>query len=118
MKYDEAVRYIEDIPRFTKKNTLEHTRHFLEELGVRQEQMKIIHVAGTNGKGTVCAVLANILKECGKSTGLFISPHLVEINERIRINNKQITNEEFEKVFNEIKETTDRMVEQIGRAHV
>ena len=110
MKYDEAVKYIDNIPKFTKKNTLEHTRLFLDELGINEDKMKIIHVAGTNGKGSVCAIIANVLKECGKNVGLFVSPHLVRINERIRINNKEITDEEFEAIFNKVKDTTDRMV--------
>jgi dihydrofolate synthase/folylpolyglutamate synthase len=110
MKYEEAIKYIENIPKFTKKNTLEHTRIFLDELSINTNKMKIIHTAGTNGKGTVCAIIANVLKECGKSVGLFVSPHLVDINERIRINNEQITNEEFEEVFNNVKKTTDDLV--------
>lgn len=116
MKYDEAVKYIDNIPKFTKKNTLEHTRLFLDELGINDDYMKIIHVAGTNGKGTVCAIIANVLKECDKSVGLFISPHLVKINERIKINDKDITDEEFEILFNKVKDTTDRMVEK-GYTH-
>lgn len=112
MKYSEAVRYIEDIPRFTKKNTLEHTRLFMDRMGIIQDKMKIIHVAGTNGKGTVCAVIANVLAKCEKSVGLFVSPHLEDIKERIRINNVQITDKEFESVFNIVKDTTDIMMEQ------
>ena len=116
MNYEEAVSYISEIPRFTKKNTLEHTREFLKELNVDIDKMKVIHVAGTNGKGTVCAVISNVLVKCKRKTGLFISPHLVEINERIRINNEQIDNDEFTDVFNIVKEKVDNMVEK-GFAH-
>lgn len=116
MKYDEAVKYIENIPKFTKKNTLGHTRLFLDELCINQDKMKIIHVAGTNGKGTVCAIIASVLKECDKSVGLFTSPHLVRINERIKINDKEITDKQFEIIFNKVKNTTDRMVER-GYTH-
>lgn len=112
MKYSEAVKYINNVPKFTKKNALEHTRLFLDELGISEDKMKIIHVAGTNGKGSVCAIIANVLKECGKSVGLFTSPHLVRINERIRINNIEITDEEFETIFNKVKDTTDKMTER------
>lgn len=112
MKYSEAVEYINNVPKFTKKNTLEHTKLFLDELGINEDKMKIIHVAGTNGKGSVCAIIANVLKECGKSVGLFTSPHLVRINERIRINNIEITDEEFETIFNKVKDTTDKMTER------
>ena len=55
MTYDEAVRYILDIPKFTKKNDAVHTKLFLNCLGSPQQAYKVIHVAGTNGKGSVCA---------------------------------------------------------------
>lgn len=115
MKYEDVVEYIDNIPKFTSKNSLEHTRRFLEELGIKQDEsnkMKIIHVAGTNGKGTVCAILSNVLVNCGKKTGLFISPHLVHINERIRINNKEISDEEFVQAFNEVKNVVDKMKQE------
>ncbi len=59
--YDEAVNYIEDIPKFTTKNKLEHTRKCLDMLGSPDKDRKIIHVAGTNGKGSVCAFLSIII---------------------------------------------------------
>ena len=83
MTYEEAVNYILGIPRFTKKNDREHTRAFLSCLGDPQEHMKVLHVAGTNGKGSVCAYLDGMLRSEGKRTGLFTSPHLVKMNERI-----------------------------------
>lgn len=107
--YKKAVDYINEIPKFTKKNTLEHTRDFLEELHINQDKMKIIHVAGTNGKGSVCAMLSNILIKAGKRTGLFTSPHLVKVNERVRINNEIISDEEFVKAFNKVKNKVDEM---------
>ena len=55
MNYEEAVAYILDVPKFTKKNTLDNTRAVLERLGRPDRRMKLIHVAGTNGKGSVCA---------------------------------------------------------------
>ena len=55
VNYDEAAAYIEELPKFTKKHTLDHTREFLRRLGNPGEDRKIIHVAGTNGKGSVCA---------------------------------------------------------------
>lgn len=65
-----------------KKNTLDEVRHFLKEMGNPDEQLKIIHVAGTNGKGSVCADLTAILMEAGYHVGTFISPHLVDVTER------------------------------------
>ncbi len=73
-------------PKFTTKNSLEHTRECLRRLGDPQRNFSVIHVAGTNGKGSTCAFLTSILREAGYSCGLFTSPHLVEINERFQIN--------------------------------
>lgn len=95
MKYEEAVAYILNVPKFTKKNSLENTKVILEELGNPQDRLKLIHVAGSNGKGSVCAYLSSILVAAGKRTGLFTSPHLVDINERFRINEEMISDEIF-----------------------
>ena len=62
MTYKETVKYILDIPRFTKKNDAEHTRTFLEYLGSPLEHIRVLHVAGTNGKGSVCAYLDGMLR--------------------------------------------------------
>lgn len=101
--YKEAVDYILNIRRFTKKNSLDNTKYLLGILGNPQKNMKIIHVAGTNGKGSVCAYVNSILLEQGKSTGLFTSPHLVKINERIKINNIDISDEKFNECFEKVK---------------
>ena len=90
MNYTEAVDYIETIPKFTVKHPPEHTRELLSRLGNPQEGIKIIHVAGTNGKGSVCAYLNAMLLAGGKKTGLFTSPHLVRINERFQINGEDV----------------------------
>ena len=63
--YEEAVAYIEEIPKFTTKNKLEHTRKCLDRLGSPESNRKIIHVAGTNGKGSVRAFLSSMLEEGG-----------------------------------------------------
>lgn len=102
MTYEEAVRYIDEIPKFTKKNTLENTKILVERLGNPERSMKIIHVAGTNGKGSVCAYLSSILNCAGKRTGLFTSPHLVKINERFQINQKQVSDELFMEAFKKV----------------
>ena len=107
--YEEAVKYIDEIPKFTKKNTLEHTRAFLESLEINQSRMKIIHVAGTNGKGSVCAMISNVLYNAEKKTGLFTSPHLVKVNERVKINNEIVSDEEFTKAFNKVKNKVNEM---------
>ena len=109
--YEEAAAYIEEIPKFTKKHTLEHTKLFLKRLGNPAVDRKIVHVAGTNGKGSVCAYLQAILMAEGKRTGFFTSPHLVSVNERIRVDNIQIDNETFLKVFRKVLKIVRQMVE-------
>lgn len=109
--YEEAAAYIEEIPKFTKKHTLEHTKTFLKRLGNPAVDRKIVHVAGTNGKGSVCAYLQAILMAEGKRTGFFTSPHLVSVNERIRVDNIQIDNETFLKVFRKVLKIVRQMVE-------
>ena len=109
MTYKEIVTYIEEIPRFTRKHSLAHTREMLLFLGNPQNGKKIIHVAGTNGKGSVCAYLDAMLRAEGKSTGLFTSPHLVKMNERIVLNGKQISDEGFCEVFEETMQAVRRM---------
>ena len=99
MTYQEAESYINDTPKFTKKNTLENTRMVLDAMGHPERKMKLIHVAGSNGKGSVCAYLSSILKAAGKEVGLFTSPHLVKINERFKINGEMISDERFVNKF-------------------
>lgn len=107
--YEEAVEYVLNIPRFTKKNPMENTRYFMKCLGNPQEDFKTIHVAGTNGKGSVCSMLSSVLCKTGVKTGLFTSPHLIDINERIRIDGKMISNEEFTDIFNEVMNVVNDM---------
>ena len=108
MTYSEAVDYILDIPKFTKKNDAAHTKAFLKTLGDPQRKMRIIHVAGTNGKGSVCAYLDGMLRSEQKRTGLFTSPHLVKINERIVIDGQMISDERFLEVFEETMQAVDK----------
>lgn len=106
------VSYIADIPKFTKKHSLEHTRDFIRRLGNPCHDRKIIHVAGTNGKGSVCAFMQAILLCEGKSVGFFTSPHLVKINERIQMNGQQISDENLLLCFEKVKEVVDQMVSE------
>ncbi|MCC8163173.1 MAG: bifunctional folylpolyglutamate synthase/dihydrofolate synthase, partial [Lachnospiraceae bacterium] len=99
MTYEEAEAYINDTPRFTKKNTLDNTRMVLERMGHPERRMKLIHVAGSNGKGSVCAYLSSILRVAGKHVGLFTSPHLERINERFCIDEEYVSDEEFLEAF-------------------
>ena len=110
--YEKAAAYIEEIPKFTTKNKLEHTRKCLDMLGSPDKNRKIIHVAGTNGKGSVCAFLSTMLEEGGYRCGLFTSPHLMKINERFQINEQMVSDEKFLEAFLKVKELSDRLVEQ------
>ncbi len=105
--FEEAERYINDTPRFTTKNTMEDTRAFLHRLGDPDRKMRIIHVAGTNGKGSVCAYLRSILEAAGYRVALFTSPHLVEIRERFVVNGEMISREAFLKAFHHIYDMLD-----------
>lgn len=93
--YEGAVSYLLGIPKFKKKTDPVTTREFFEFLGCPCEDKKIIHVAGTNGKGSTCAYMADMLLKMGKNVGLFTSPHLISVNERFRIGGEMIPQDEF-----------------------
>lgn len=116
MKYEEVVRYIEDIPKFTKKHTLLNTREFMRRLGNPCQGRKVLHVAGTNGKGSVCAYMQAILLFEGKRVGFFTSPHLVKLNERIRINGKDIDDDTFCRIFAKVRQVAEEL-EKEGLEH-
>ena len=116
MNDTEAVDYIETIPKFTVKHPPEHTRELLSRLGNPQEGIKIIHVAGTNGKGSVCAYLNAMLLAGGKKTGLFTSPHLVRINERFQINGEDVSDEQFLNAFLKVEKAA-KEYEAEGEGH-
>lgn len=116
MNYTEAVDYIETIPKFTVKHPPEHTRELLSRLGNPQEGITIIHVAGTNGKGSVCAYLNAMLLAGGKKTGLFTSPHLVRINERFQINGEDVSDEQFLDAFLKVEKAA-KEYEAEGEGH-
>ena len=106
-----AEEYLSGIPMWTrKKNTLEDVRAYLEAMGNPDRALKAIHVAGTNGKGSVCAFLTSVLAEAGLHTGTFISPHLTEVRERFLIDGRMVDRESFEKSFQAVYFVTQDMV--------
>ena len=110
---ERAQEYLLRIPFWTKKkNTLEQVGGFLEELGNPEEGLRIIHVAGTNGKGSVCADLTGILKEAGYRVGTFVSPHLVDVRERFLLDGKMISPEDLQSVFETVLAAARRMQEK------
>ncbi len=110
---EQAKEYLLKIPFWTKKkNSLEQVRDFLVELGDPEKGFSIIHVAGTNGKGSVCADLTAILKEAGYKVGTFISPHLSDIRERFLINGELADRMLFEDCFRQVLAAAERMKER------
>ena len=91
------------------KPGLENTREILRRLGDPQDDFKSIHVAGSNGKGSVCALLHSILTEAGVRTGLYTSPHLLKFNERMRIGDGQIDDYELAELIDRIRPIVEEM---------
>ena len=104
MNYCEGINFITSQGRFRVELGLERISMALNLLGNPQENLKCIHVAGTNGKGSICAIVSAILKEYGLKVGLYTSPHIFEYTERIKINEKEISEEDFAKYITLIKE--------------
>lgn len=94
MTYEQTVAALDATPAFPGKPGLERMQHLLARLGNPQKELKCVHVAGTNGKGSTCALLASILQRAGYRTGLYTSPHLTDFSERIRIDGAEIPHDE------------------------
>jgi len=94
-----SEEFLNALNRFTSKHTIEDTKKFLDFCGDIDESIKIVHVAGTNGKGSVCSFVANILKDAGINVFMFSSPHILKINERFKYNLKDISDEDFLEMF-------------------
>lgn len=116
MTYDEVCTYIENIPKFTCKHTHEHTKLLQKLTGVRMDRIRWIHVAGTNGKGSVCACLNRMLCGMGKRTGLFTSPHLLSMRERIRIGHDPVSEDMFVCAFEKVRQAIC-VVQKSGGEH-
>ncbi len=97
MNYNEAIQYVHSLMRFGIKPGLERVSALLARLGNPQDKVKTIHVAGTNGKGSICYMSAAVLKKAGYKVGLYTSPYVVRFNERIQIDFCHISNEDFAK---------------------
>ena len=97
--YKEMEEYINGIPKFSGKNSIEDTRLFLRHIGDPMRDRKVIHIAGTNGKGSVCAYLSSVLGRAGIRAGMFTSPHLETMRERMAVDGRIATEEEFAEAF-------------------
>ena len=106
MDFKAAVDYIlsfadyERMPRSAVVFDLRRIERLLDRLGNPQEAAKSVHIAGTKGKGSTAAMIASILLKSGYRTGLYTSPHLFSIRERIQVNSRQISEDEFTSMMN------------------
>lgn len=109
MTYQEAMEKVNNRLRFGIKPGLERISRLLEKLGNPQKQLKFVHVAGTNGKGTTCTLIAGALKAAGYRTGLYTSPYVLEFRERFQINGKMIPPEELVEEVEVVSAAADQM---------
>src|SRR5205807_1058407 len=108
MAYKEAIDYLYSLRLFGTKLGLENTFRLAELAGNPQHKLRFIHVAGTNGKGSTCAMLESIYRAAGLRVGLFTSPHLVSFSERIQVNRSNIPEAEVARLAGEMKVLLDR----------
>lgn len=105
----EFLEYLYEKKRFLKKSGKEIMSEYTKYFSCPEHSMKIIHIAGTNGKGSVAAMISSILMEAGLNVGLFTSPHLIEFNERIKFNGKDIDDEELLAIGSAVKDVGDKV---------
>jgi dihydrofolate synthase / folylpolyglutamate synthase len=110
MHYPEAIEWLFGTQMFGIKLGLEGPRHLLKEfLAYPAHGVKVIHVAGTNGKGSTCAMIDSVARACGNRSGLFTSPHLIDYRERIQVNGQQIPEEECAALLSGLRVLCERM---------
>ena len=109
MTYEEALKYIHSTCWLGSKPGLSRTRELLEKLDNPQKKLKFIHVAGTNGKGSFCAMISSVLTTAGYKTGLFTSPYILSFNERMKINGSDIKNERLAELTEKIMPLAEAM---------
>ena len=110
MTYDEARRYIEYTDGLGSVLGLENIQELLRRLGSPQEDIKVVHIAGTNGKGSICAFLDDILEDAGYTVGRYISPTIFTYLERFQINKEYMAESDFAGYLELVKAVADDMV--------
>ncbi len=107
MTYSEALRFIHSVNNYFCKPGLDRIKALCEFLGNPQNSLKFVHVAGTNGKGSFCSMLTDILKSAGYKVGTYTSPYILNFNERIRIDGENISNDDLAELCSLIKPFCD-----------
>lgn len=110
MNYTESLAYLEGLGKFGIQLGMERIEGLLRELDNPEQKIKTVHVTGTNGKGSVSSMIANILLAADLKVGKFTSPHLVKYNERINLNGRDISDEDFATVISAVKVAADSVV--------
>lgn len=111
MNYTDTLNYIHSLGNFGLPAGLERIKAVLGKLGNPQDKLKAIHIAGTNGKGSVSAMLGSVFKEAGYKTGLFVSPFIIDFRERIQINGEYISENDLCFYAERVKNTGVRLIE-------
>ncbi len=109
MDYNTAIEYTHSLLRFGSRPGLERINALLCALGSPQKKLAAVHVAGTNGKGSVCVCLAKLFEQKGLKTGLFISPYIVNFRERMQINSKFISKVDYAEVASEVRKASESL---------
>ncbi|MBQ2388098.1 MAG: bifunctional folylpolyglutamate synthase/dihydrofolate synthase, partial [Clostridia bacterium] len=108
MNYRDALNFVHSRLKFGSRPGLDNIRRITELCGNPQRGMRFIHIAGTNGKGSISTMLSNIMIANGKKTGLFISPFVVDFRERIQVNGEMIPKADFARIITELKPLVDQ----------
>lgn len=111
MRYEEAMKYITEVGNFGSNYGLERTHKLLEYLGNPEKELKFIHIAGTNGKGSTTSMITEILMGSGYKVGMYTSPFIEEFEERIQINRNNIPKETLASLMDEVKLSVDKVIE-------
>ena len=111
MSISETLEYIHNVKWQGSKPGLERTQELLQALGNPEKQLKFVHVAGTNGKGSTSVCIATVLAKAGYTTGLYTSPFVECFNERMQVNGENITDDELERMTDEIRHFADAMID-------
>ena len=112
MNYTESLAYLDSLGKFGIKLGMERIEGLLRELGNPEQKIKTVHVTGTNGKGSVTSMITSILLAANLKVGKFTSPHLVKYNERINLNGKDISDEDFAMAITAVKVAADSVVKK------